>query len=705
MICFAEGAGHLVHHSAGELDELVFGFHAAYRQLLVRKAELVDLVPKYGEGQLDGGARAYAGSAREVRDDGRVQVGFQAEFAKRPRDSSRVVRPSGSALGFDRSRVEGFTSARVFRCEASSPVRPTRGDHDAKVDRGREHVAEAIVRVLANEIHSAGSDGNPVRILVEILTKEILRGLFERHLSSFTRACRGREVDSRGTELAILLGRAAGFKPIRILVSGPSSCRPGLASPHFGGTLQEMSEPQVLAAKTWLEAQREQLVDDTRALLRIPSVHSEPAPGAPFGLATRQALDFCMDMGRGLGMKVVDLDGYSGYVEFGEGAAMVGVFGHLDVVPVSDGWKHPPFGAEIDGEYLYARGAVDDKGPTMACFYAARAIRETYGALSARMRIFFGCSEETGDFPCLARYMKTEQSPTFGIAPDSGWPLFHGEKGISNLLVKAPLITGDLELLEISGGSRHNIVIDSATAKARLSDRLAQGLQTRIDEYWDKNLTIQMVGSELHVSARGKAAHGASPFLGDNAITRILRFFAEIAPVEEAEAWMAWLWSTQAGGEGLGIAGGDEPSGALTSNLGVVRTDEGIVSFLHNIRYPVTWEFEKMRARCEDALTKLGFGFHLANATNSNPLYFPLDHPMVRVLSRAYEIETGETREPGVMGGGTYARMVPNTVSVGTGWAGDGPAHENDEKVKVEHLHKMARIYARMLLGLLELTK
>ena len=52
------------------------------------------------------------------------------------------------------------------------------------------------------------------------------------------------------------------------------------------------------------------------------------------------------------------------------------LLGHLDVVPVGSGWKHEPFGAEIDGEYVYARGATDDKGPTMASFYAIRAIKE-----------------------------------------------------------------------------------------------------------------------------------------------------------------------------------------------------------------------------------------------------------------------------------------------------------------------------------------
>ena len=46
--------------------------------------------------------------------------------------------------------------------------------------------------------------------------------------------------------------------------------------------------------------------------------------------------------------------------------------GHTDVVPVGDEalWRHPPFEATIDGDYLYGRGAADMKG-AIACFITA----------------------------------------------------------------------------------------------------------------------------------------------------------------------------------------------------------------------------------------------------------------------------------------------------------------------------------------------
>ncbi len=57
-------------------------------------------------------------------------------------------------------------------------------------------------------------------------------------------------------------------------------------------------------------------------------------------------------------MTTKDLDGYAGYGDFGQGDRLVMSLGHLDVVPVGPGWKHEPFGAEIDEGYIYALAAL-----------------------------------------------------------------------------------------------------------------------------------------------------------------------------------------------------------------------------------------------------------------------------------------------------------------------------------------------------------
>ncbi|MBV6459643.1 MAG: putative dipeptidase [Fimbriimonadaceae bacterium] len=460
-----------------------------------------------------------------------------------------------------------------------------------------------------------------------------------------------------------------------------------------------MPLPQVEAAQGWLRQHETELLRDYRAILQIPSIEAEPLPNAPFGQGNRDALDFALQQGEAWGMRTKDLDGFCGYAEFGSGDKLLLVLGHLDVVPVSPDWKHAPFGAEIDGGYVYARGAVDDKGPTMAAFYAARAIQQTFPDLPCRLRVFFGCNEESG-FECVHHYAKNDEAPTLGIAPDSGWPLYHGEKGIANFIVEKPLIGGDFALLEACGGQRPNIVIDSLRARVRVSPAVRAEVDSKLADAWDRNLEFAWAGDVLEINSKGKAAHGAWPFGGDSAAIRCFRFLMEIAPVSATKAYTELFERTHISGGGLGIHGADDPSGDLTCNLGIVETIDGSLKLTFNVRYPVTWKGPELRAKCEAHLESLDGGYRLAEFSDSAPLYFPIEHPLVKTIRDVYREETGDDSQPGVMGGGTYARALPNTVSIGTGWEGDGAAHENDERLKIDHLYKMSRIYAHILLRL-----
>ncbi len=56
---------------------------------------------------------------------------------------------------------------------------------------------------------------------------------------------------------------------------------------------------------------------------------------------------------------------------------------HLDTVPVTHAaaWRHDPFGAEIDGDRLWGRGAADTKGALAAMLCAAAAMEDFPGTL------------------------------------------------------------------------------------------------------------------------------------------------------------------------------------------------------------------------------------------------------------------------------------------------------------------------------------
>jgi succinyl-diaminopimelate desuccinylase len=60
-------------------------------------------------------------------------------------------------------------------------------------------------------------------------------------------------------------------------------------------------------------------------------------------------------------------------------ARSFGFNGHTDVVPVGDeaAWTHPPFGAEVTGDWMYGRGATDMKSGVAAFVAAAVDIVQT----------------------------------------------------------------------------------------------------------------------------------------------------------------------------------------------------------------------------------------------------------------------------------------------------------------------------------------
>ncbi|MEG2812684.1 MAG: Sapep family Mn(2+)-dependent dipeptidase, partial [Clostridium sp.] len=160
------------------------------------------------------------------------------------------------------------------------------------------------------------------------------------------------------------------------------------------------------------------LVESTRQIIRIQSVESSPKENMPFGENVQEALDYALNLSRNMGFKVVNLDNYVGYAEYGEGEDYIAVLGHLDVVPEGDGWNGNPYSGDLIDGVIYGRGAIDDKGPIMAALYGLKAIKDSGVKLSKRVRVIFGTNEETGcnDIPY---YLEREKPPVMGFTPDA----------------------------------------------------------------------------------------------------------------------------------------------------------------------------------------------------------------------------------------------------------------------------------------------
>jgi acetylornithine deacetylase/succinyl-diaminopimelate desuccinylase-like protein len=73
------------------------------------------------------------------------------------------------------------------------------------------------------------------------------------------------------------------------------------------------------------------------------------------------------------------------------------LMGHLDVVGVDKAkWTVNPFGGVIQGNYLYGRGAIDDKGMTIACLTSFIQLKRTNAHLSRDVIFLAEPDEEAG---------------------------------------------------------------------------------------------------------------------------------------------------------------------------------------------------------------------------------------------------------------------------------------------------------------------
>lgn len=188
---------------------------------------------------------------------------------------------------------------------------------------------------------------------------------------------------------------------------------------------RETAAQQILDSVTSLH---DSMIESVRTLVRVDSVEREALFGAPFGKGVLDALLTALSISESLGFQTVNLDNHIGYAQYGEGADYVCAIGHVDVVPVGDGWKQPPFSGYMEDGILYGRGVLDNKGPVMACLYGLAAIKNLDLPIKRPVRIIFGCDEESG-FEDLTYYLEREQPPVYGFTPDCKYPVVYSERG------------------------------------------------------------------------------------------------------------------------------------------------------------------------------------------------------------------------------------------------------------------------------------
>ncbi len=155
----------------------------------------------------------------------------------------------------------------------------------------------------------------------------------------------------------------------------------------------------------------------------------------------------------------------------GDGDKVLLYDSHIDTVGIGDPdeWEWDPFKGKVEDGVFYARGACDEKQSTPGMIYGL-AIANALGLLEGVTAYYFGNMEEWNDGSAPNAFVQTE-----GIKPDF-------------------VVIGEPTKMQVYRGHKGRV--------------------------------------EFQIVAKGKSAHAASNFLGDNAIYKLLPIIDRLSKIE-----------------------------------------------------------------------------------------------------------------------------------------------------------------------------
>ena len=432
---------------------------------------------------------------------------------------------------------------------------------------------------------------------------------------------------------------------------------------------------------------KDEFLTSLKTLISYPSVLNEGENGTPFGQAIQDVLEKTLEICRGLGFTTyLDPKGYYGYAEIGQGAELLTVLCHLDVVPSGDeaDWQTPPFEATIKDGWIFGRGVQDDKGPSMAALYAVKALLDSGVEFKKRVRFIFGTDEETL-WRCMGRYNELEETATLGFAPDSSFPLTYAEKGLLQVKLHGP----GSEQLELEAGEAFNVVPGKASYQGELLEQVVAGLQAASFDYEQNDQQVTVLGLPKHAK---DAAEG---------INAIVRLATVLQPLQAhpALAFIAEAVGEDATGGRLFGDISDEPSGRLSFNIAGLTLNSEKSEIRIDIRIPVLADKDQLVAQLTDIAGRYQLDYEEFDYLA--PLYVPKDSELVSTLMAIYQEKTGDTSPAMSSGGATFARTMPNCVAFGALFPGvEQTEHQANERASLEDLYRAMDIYAETIFRL-----
>lgn len=382
-----------------------------------------------------------------------------------------------------------------------------------------------------------------------------------------------------------------------------------------------------------------ELVELTRALVRIPSVYRHGVDGANEGKVAAAVADKLRAIGMEVAVEEVEpgRPNIVGVYDFGRPGPCLLFEGHTDVVKEGDlsDWEHDPFGAAVVGRRIYGRGTADMKGGLAAAIIAANGLIQ------------------------------------------SGLPL----KG---KLMIAALIDEE----EMMVGAKH----------FALSPRAKEIDAAVICEPEDNQICAVQKGgmlAEIHFS--GKMAHGCMPYAGINPIWTMAETITALRQLEKSYI-ERWGENPYVGFPSITPTIIQSP-GKTEPHINMIPAEGMIALDIRTIPGQCHDEIERDMQEIVAGLTRDdAAGKAVLRVLEKRPCTdTALDEPVIRSLEAAIRAVTG--REPqynGVPGltDGTFLANLAGIPVVTIGPGGRTIPHQANEYVEIDQLTEAARIYA-----------
>ncbi|MHB0951131.1 MAG: succinyl-diaminopimelate desuccinylase [Allorhizobium sp.] len=378
-------------------------------------------------------------------------------------------------------------------------------------------------------------------------------------------------------------------------------------------------------------------VENLKALIRCPSV--TPAEGGALTLLQSMLEPLGFAVSRMVASEDGTPDIENLYARLGSKGPHLMFAGHTDVVPVGDeaAWSHPPFAAEIAGDMLYGRGAVDMKGG-IACFIAA-----------------------------VARFIE-----------ENGLP-----KGSVSLL-----ITGDEEGPAINGTIK---LLEWAANKGERWDACLVGEPTNPDQLGDM-IKIGRRGSlSGTITVHGVQGHAAYPHLADNPVRGIIRLAEALMQppfdhgTDNFQPSNLEVTSIDVGNPATNVIPA-KASARFNIRFNDTWTAESLQAEI----------LRRLEAAAADTALRPGRNpvkYEVVWSERPSHVFLTRDDALISSLSEAIEQVTGLTPQLSTTGGTSDARYIKNYCPVVEFGLVGQTMHMVDERVAVDDLETLTRIY------------